>query len=262
LIQVEKAMLEGKPISPFEKLLVSASAILTGLQNKENELIKRESQLSSTNEEIEELPPEGSPQRRKINDLIEKSNKYLFRTVNWGCVTVVKKRQAVTFAHDEHETLKPGMSMKIYSIEENVEYDVEVLETNLENDWVLLESQVDLCEDYPKIGVTADGRVYTQLDLSATNKLESPLSTSKGVISSSLINKFGLQLGSSGASPGDSGGPCFDESNGQLIGINVGCEDISISIENDTGAQIFEKIAFRYASRAHIIPVNSFQWYK
>ncbi|KAJ1499852.1 hypothetical protein HMI55_000612 [Coelomomyces lativittatus] len=80
------------------------------------------------------------------------------------------------------------------------------------------------------------------------------------MLNSSRLNKFGHLLGSAGANPGDSGGPCFDESTGELIGINVGCEKIPISMERDTGAQIYDKISSRYASRAHIIPVNIFQF--
>ena len=132
--------------------------------------------------------------------------------IRWGCVTVIKTRAAVTFAHGEHQTLKPGSILKIYSIDENVEYDVKVVKKNDVNDWVLLESAIDLCEkDEPKMGLTVDGRGYIQLGLSATTQQESPFSTSKGVISSSRLNIFGHLLGSAGANSGDSGGPCFDE---------------------------------------------------
>jgi hypothetical protein len=207
-----------------------------------------------------ELPPEGSPKRRKIDNLIEKSKKYLFRTDRWGCVTVIKKRTAVTFAHGEHQTLKPGMSMKIYSIEGNVEFDVKVVKTIAESDWVLLESGVDLCEDEPIWGPVVDAHRYIQLGLSARHQKESPFAISTGVICSQRPNVFGHTLGSSGANPGDSGSPCFDVSTSELIGINVGCENIPISMENDTGAQIYDKISSRYASRAHIIPVSCFQF--
>ena len=200
----------------------------------------------------------GSPHQREVDDLIATSKQYLFRTDRWGCVTVFKKRRAVTFAHGEHQTLKPGMRMKIYPVEGKKEYDVEVIKTNAEGDWVLLESGVDLCEDEPKMALTADGRVYIQLGFSATTQQESPFSTSKGVISSCRLNRFGHVLGSAGANPGDSGGPCFNKSTSELIGMNVGCEKIPIDMEKDTGAQIYDKISSRYASRAHIIPVSSF----
>jgi hypothetical protein len=130
------------------------------------------------------------------------------------------------------------------------------------NDWVMLESSIDLCQDEPTWGVIADGRGYIQLGLSANTQHESPFSISKGVISSSRLNKLGHLLGSAGANPGDSGGPCFDESTSELIGINIGCENIPISIDKDTGAQIYEKISSRYASRAHIIPISTFQYQK
>ena len=122
---------------------------------------------------------------------------------------------------------------------------------------MLLESDKDLCENEPKKGYALE---YIQLGLSATTQQESSLSISKGVISSSRFNKFGHLLGSTGANPGDSGGPCFDESTGALIGMNVGCENIPISMERDTGAQIYDKISSRYAARAHIISVHNFHY--
>ena len=116
-----------------------------------------------------------------------------------------------------------------------------------------------MCAEEPKKGLTVDGRGYIQLGLSATTQQESPFSISKGVISSSRLNKFGHLLGSAGANPGDSGCPCFDESTNDLIGMNFGCENVPFSLEKDTDAQIYDQVSSRYAARAHIIPVNSFQ---
>jgi hypothetical protein len=39
------------------------------------------------------------------------------------------------------------MSIKIYSIEGNVEYDATVVKKNDDSDWRLLETGVDLCEE-------------------------------------------------------------------------------------------------------------------
>ena len=106
-------------------------------------------------------------------------------------------------------------------------------------------------------GPVCDGRGYFQFGLSAISQEESPFSISKGVVSSQRLNCYGHALGSAGASPGDSGGGCFDENSGDLIGINVGCENVPVSLD-DTGGLILEKVASRYASRAHIIPIISF----
>jgi hypothetical protein len=38
--------------------------------------------------------------------LIARSKKYLLRTHKWGCVTVISRRRAITFAHNEHRFLK------------------------------------------------------------------------------------------------------------------------------------------------------------
>ena len=220
--------------------------------------------LSSSDEETQEIGSASaySPDQQEVDNLIQKAKKYLFRTHDWGCVTVIKKKRAVTFAHNQHRTLQPGQIIKIYSTEGNVEYDATVVGTNAESDWVLLQSGVDLCEKEPIWGPVSDGHRYVQLGLSAPHQAESPLAISTGVISSGRMNKFGHTLGSAGANPGDSGGGCFDVSWGTLIGINVGCDNATISIENDTGAQIYEKISSRYAARAHIIPIASFQYIK
>jgi len=195
-----------------------------------------------------------------VDKFINNAKKYLFRTDRWGCVTVIKKRLAVTYAHNEHRSLEPGMSIKIYSIDENVAYDVKVFMTNVLGDWVLLECDVDLCQDDPIWDPVVDGHRYIQLGLSAPHQKESPFAISTGVICTQRVNMFGHALGSAGANPGDSGGCCFEESSGCLIGINVGCEDVPISLEKDTGAQIYQKISSRYAARAHIIPVVTFQF--
>ena len=150
--------------------------------------------------------------------------------------------------------------MKIYSIEGNVEYDVKVVKTNAESDWVLLESDVDLCEKKPIWGPVVDGHRYVQLGLSALHQQESPFAISTGFVSSERPNVFGHTLGSSGANPGDSGGGCFDESSGCLVGINVGYENVSFNPDMDTVTQTYHKISTRFAARAHIIPVNSFQF--
>jgi hypothetical protein len=135
-----------------------------------------------------------------------------------------------------------------------------VVRTDSNFDWVLLECDKDLCEVEPRIGLTADGRDYIQLGLSAITQHDSPLSASKGVISSSRVSTFGHMLGSAGANPGDSGGPCFDMEYGELIGMNVGCENTPIYPDNDTLTDTYNKISSRYASRAHIVPTESFRF--
>jgi hypothetical protein len=263
--KLEKATSE-QDIQKFKALLESASANLAGLQREKEKLLEKDNILtrshSPSDEETQEISPvsDGSPKRQKIDNMIEKTKKYLFRTERWGCVTIIKKRTAITFAHNEHRTLEVGNIIKIYSLENGSQYDVKVCKINIESEWVLLEAEIDLCVDEPKKGLTVDGCGYIQLGLSATTQNDSPFSLSKGVISSSRLNKFGHLLGSAGATPGDSGGPCFDESTCELIGMNVDCENVPISIEKDTGAQIYDKISSRYAARAHIIPVSSFQF--
>lgn len=113
--QLEKAILEGKPAdvrAGLKALLESASANLAGLQREKEKLLEKENILTrshfSSDEETQEISPtsEGSSKRRKIDYLIATSKKYLLRTLYWGCVTVIGKRRAITFAHKEHRFLK------------------------------------------------------------------------------------------------------------------------------------------------------------
>jgi hypothetical protein len=110
----------------LKALLESGSANLTRLGQEKAELLKRETLLSrshsSSDEEMQEISPgsNSSPKRQKIDSMIEKTKKYLFRTESWGCVTIIKKRTAITFAHNEHCTLEVGNIIQIYSIEHNL----------------------------------------------------------------------------------------------------------------------------------------------
>jgi hypothetical protein len=113
--QLEKAIEEGKPAdvrADLKALYEGAVANLAGLQRKEEELLKRETLLtrthSSSDDETQEISPvsDNSPKRRKIDSMIARSKKYLLRTLKWGCVTVIGRRRAITFAHTEHRFLK------------------------------------------------------------------------------------------------------------------------------------------------------------
>jgi hypothetical protein len=135
-----------------------------------------------------------------------------------------------------------------------------VVKSNSSGDWVLLECMQDLCVREPDWELTADGRGYVQLGLSAYTQYESPFSNSRGVISSSRLSKDGHILGSAGANLGDSGGGCFDESTGRLIGINVGSERLVMNLDKDSANETFDKIISRHVARAHIVPICSF-WF-
>ena len=100
--RLENAIQEGKPefiLASFKSLYEGASANLAGLQKKVKELLKREMTLllalstSTSDDEMEEISRPTSAKRRKVDDLIEKSKKYLFRTDRWGCVGLRHRHQ-------------------------------------------------------------------------------------------------------------------------------------------------------------------------
>jgi hypothetical protein len=109
--------------SSFAKLYDGAVANLTGLQREKEKILEEKNILtrshSSNDEEKQEISPvsDGSPKRQKFDSMIEKTKKYLFRTERWRCVTIIIKRTAIAFAHNEHRNLEVGNIIKIYSIE-------------------------------------------------------------------------------------------------------------------------------------------------
>ncbi|EGF80983.1 hypothetical protein BATDEDRAFT_88204 [Batrachochytrium dendrobatidis JAM81] len=142
-------------LAGLKSLYDGASANLTGLQREKEKLLEEKNILirsySSSDEETREISPvsDGSLKQQEIDSTIEKTKKYLFRTERWGCVTIIKKRTAITFAHNEHRTLEVGNIIKTFSIEKDSQYDLKVRKVNIESDWVLLEADVDLCEEGP-----------------------------------------------------------------------------------------------------------------
>ena len=111
---MEKAVQERKPVdvrADLIALLDSASGYLTVLHNKEKELLKQQTQLtrspSARDDEMQEMPPEGSPNRRKVGCLIRKSKTYLFRTERWGASLLSKRKEPL---------LLPTLSIPLYNL--------------------------------------------------------------------------------------------------------------------------------------------------
>jgi hypothetical protein len=192
--------------------------------------------------------------------MIARNKLFIFYTDQWGCVTVIGKRRAVTYAHS---SLAIGTIISIYSMDENTPIHVRVLnlvKVDPKRICVILESDVDLCEKEPVWSSIYGGLRYFQFGLSARDQENSPFAISTGVITSQNRNENGHLLGSAGANPGDSGGGCFGEY-GTLIGINVGSEALDMNEDKYTLTTTFNKIATRYASRAHIIPIDCFRMF-
>jgi hypothetical protein len=239
-----------------------------------------------------ETTTDESPKRKKLDCLDAGENKvFIFRTTGWCCVTVMRKRFAVTFAHGPHSSFKSvkeimeirasltnegkltsagiddavskyRTSLEIYTLSDmhgTRPIPVTVLQSNTKADWLLLESQTDLCTEEPQLGFVVEGRGYYQLGLSAMSQLTSPISFTKGVISSTNPNDAGHVLGSAGANPGDSGGGCFEESTGCLLGINIGAETTQLNFTH-SAQQIMDNLSSRYSVRAHIVPITNFQY--
>jgi len=258
--QLEKAIEEGKPVSPFEKLYDGAVANLTGLQGKEKELLKRETLLSrshsSSDEETQEISPvsDYSPKKKLRIQNLQKYTFYIIHKSNERCcVTRVKNNLFATFAHSPHDTIKAGSFVTIYSASDHSQYEVKVSKVDLKKDFILMKYGGDEFDDDVALGVPYQGEAYIQLGLSATTQEKTPYSVSRGVVTSTNYNSNGHFLGSAGSNPGESGGGCFSEINNTLYGINVGCDRIPIH-DNTTLFQL----GTRHPARAHIVPSSYF----
>jgi hypothetical protein len=178
---------------------------------------------------------------------------YTLHTVNGVeircCVTAIKKNRFASFAHEIHSQLKENTTINIYSVLDDSRYEVKVIKVDAKKDFILMESDSDICENQPTLGVPYQGETYMQLGLSATAQDKSPYSVSKGVVTSVNNNSNGHFLGSAGSNLGESGGGCFSELDNTLYGINVGCDRIPIH-DNTTLFQL----GTRNPARAHIVP--------
>jgi hypothetical protein len=195
----------------------------------------------------------------KKEERIQKLRGYIFYTfleINGqmikGCVTAVTKNLFATYAHRNHNDIEEGAYVTIHSELNRSVHQVKVIKVDKRADYILMKSDVDVCQDKPVLGVPYEGEDYLQFGLSAIQHENTPISVSKGVFVCTNYDDQGHYLGSAGANPGDSGGGCFSERTHTLFGINVGADTIAIHGETT----LFE-MGSRHASRAHIVP-NAF----
>jgi hypothetical protein len=201
---------------------------------------------SSSSEEM------SSPQRSRV---ISKITNFIYRTDDYTCLTLFRKSCAITFALQPHDTWQLGDTKDIFQVDEpEVAYQMKVIHIDRAADFIVLKSQAGNVQDTePTLCLPSIGSEYFQLGLSATSQLDSPLSLSKGVITSLKFNRNGHVLGSAGSHPGDSGGGCFGVETGLLYGINVGNDCLGI-----TGNTTLTDLGTRYPARSHIVPSNLF----
>jgi hypothetical protein len=199
------------------------------------------------------LSPRKKAQFQKLNNWLFYTLFYVNEKQIRCCVTAVAKNRLATFAHENHRDLKDGSTVRIFSITDDSCIDVKVIKVDPKKDFILMESDTDVCEVAPTLGVPFQGETYIQLGLSAISQEKSPLSVSRGVVTSVYHNSNGHFLGSAGSNPGESGGGCYSELNNTLYGINVGCERIPIH----DNTRLFE-LGTRHPARAHIVPSSYF----
>jgi hypothetical protein len=105
-----------------------------------------------------------SPRLHDINRVLKTAKKYLFATKKFRCVTITKKRKAITFAYNEHSQLYVGQSIKIYFLEGSEYIVLSIFKVN----GFYFESSIDLCAEESSKTLTVNGRGYIQLGLSVT----------------------------------------------------------------------------------------------
>eukprot|EP00128_Syssomonas_multiformis_P017226 Colp12_sorted_trinity150504_noHs@72 len=171
-----------------------------------------------------------------------------------ACVTAYDKHHLATFAHGVHNALKVGDTVWMYPIvNHDKRYNVKVVKVDKEHDFILLESDNEVCAFKIQCAGPYEGEPYFQLGLSATAQQKSPFSIAQGVFSTTEFDRHGHILGSAGSNAGESGGGCFATNSRRLYGINVGCEAVTI-----LGSTTLDELGTRYPARAHIVPSSFF----
>lgn len=161
--------------------------------------------------------------------------------------TVVDRNLLCTAAHSQPDWIV-GASTKVH-LNDYRTVDARVIAINRYLDVIWLQTEENICDETPDNTMPSKGRSYFAIGHSGRQLQESPRAVRDGIIVSGKITENGHILGSSGASPGDSGAPIFTKISGLLMGMIVGSEKVPIQ----SGPVAFVS----HLPLAHIVPLNS-----
>lgn len=139
------------------------------------------------------------------------------------CVTMVTPNLGITFSHGVHKTLRIGSTLSLYRIN-NASVSGEIFTGTVAridaSDLVLLAITPEIQITQITFAIPEQGCEYYLLGLSSINQ---ELFVNSGIVGGTRVSRHGHFFGTSGSSPGDSGGACFDKGNPhRLLGMNVG----------------------------------------
>ena len=158
----------------------------------------------------------------------------------------------ITYFHGKHSKYVVGHKLEIvFTGQLKKECRVVRINEKLDVVWLkLVDQNFEMAAPflvYPYIG-----QHYYQVGFSTVQQLQDPLCISYGVISCTSPDIHLHIRGTSCSNLGDYGAGCFDSSTGNLIAINVGCDDMPIS-ENTT----LGEVSSEHLARSHLVPSMS-----
>ena len=153
------------------------------------------------------------------------------------CFTAFDYTRLVTYKHGSHQDHRVGTKLKIQSaIDGNANpYTVSVVHVDQMRDFLICESDKDICAFPPYMEIPTAGRRYHLFGLGATGGRSCKIGLSIGIVVNSGSDRDGYSLGSSGSFQGDSGGGLFSKNRG-LLGINIGDQNRLLNIKGDPSA--------------------------
>ena len=137
------------------------------------------------------------------------------------CVTVIAPNLGITFSHGAHQTLRIGSTLSLYRIKnpDGRMFTGTVARMDA-SDLILLEINPNIPIPEITFSNPEHGCEYFLLGLSSINQ---QLYVHSGTVGGIRVSRNGHFFGTSGSSPGDSGGACFDKRNPRrFLGMNVG----------------------------------------
>ena len=137
------------------------------------------------------------------------------------CVTVIAPNLGITFSHGAHQTLRIGSTLRLYRVKnpDGRMFTGTVARIDA-RDLILLEINPNIPIPEITFSNPEHGCEYFLLGLSSINQ---QLYVHSGTVGGIRVSRNGHFFGTSGSSPGDSGGACFDKRNPRrFLGMNVG----------------------------------------
>ena len=131
------------------------------------------------------------------------------------CLIALGPRLLVTYRHSSHKEWNIGDVVQVGRQGEIQKYAATVTNIVEQYDFILLETNQDICDQESPLVQPADGAEYTHIGISLDDKIR----WGHGAIQTSDFSQKYFMLGDTGCRRGDSGGPVFNKYKLELFGM-------------------------------------------